>query len=187
MTQATTHDTQRKRFRPEQAHRWWESLRPDPESRRPGDPAALAALRRCATTSQVHLVPVFELLVREMPEARLDDLAVVAAVLAHVREHDPSAGVAEQIAKASGPGGQPAVSPLRFRRLLQVNGAEERIRAGARIARQLKGQVNVVDLADALYWWDHEQDLHRQNMDVQRRWARRYYATLPSEHFKKSA
>lgn len=160
--------------------KWWMSMQPDTRTGRRGDAGARAELRRCGRAAEVHLVPAFELLVRALPRANPEDLAVVAAILAHAREHDPSAPVAEQIARPTAKGDAPPVSPQRFRRLLQVEGRDQRIAAGTRLLRQMGGRLNLTDLASSFYWWDASPD------DVHRRWARRYYGALPADLMKKS-
>jgi len=176
LTETTSSES--KSFEATRVHQWWAGLRGDSERKRPGDPGALAELRRCSTALEVQMVPAFEALVRAMPNAHLESLAVAAAVVSHVREHDGGARVAEQLAQ-TGAGSVPAMSPLRFRRFLQVEGATERIAAGTRLVRQLQGRINVLDLASSLYWWDTQED-------VQRRWARSYYSKLPREILTKS-
>lgn len=180
---SATPELTNRRFDRNASLRWWRSLQPDAETGRPGDRAALAQLRRCTAPTDVYFVPAFETLVRTMPEARVDDLAVIAAVLAHVRQHEPGDKVAQQIA-ATDEGGQPAVSPARFRRLLQIRGHEARLREGVRLVRQLKGRINAEDLADTLYWWDVPVDPAHPDREVQRRWARLYYAKIPAELLK---
>lgn len=154
---------------------WWSGLQPDRERGQRGDPAALAELRRCRSPNEVMFVPAFEVLARLMPSARVADLAVAAAVVAHLREDLPGP-VAVQLAR--GDGGRPVLSPMRLRRLLQVTGPEGRIEAGRRLARALRGRADVADLADSLYWWDEDDA-------TQRSWARAYYSNVPAEYLKK--
>lgn len=166
------------------SQRWWASLVPDPDNKRPGNPAALAELRRCMTAHEVLMLPAFEGLMRQLPASRdphhIESLAVVAGALAHVRKHDGADSVPRQLAQIVGEGNAPPMSPARFRRLLQVQSANERLVAGARIARQLKGQLNVLDLAYGLYWWDEPEAA------IQRAWARAYYQALPSDLLSKT-
>jgi len=99
----------------------------------------------------------------------------LAVLLAHVREDDP-----HPLMRAAGwksfPGSskeseasaeqRPLLSELRFRRLLQTT-RDERLEAFKRLVRQLKGKVNVVDLANSYLFWGDK---------VRERWAFDYYA-----------
>lgn len=180
MTQHTEH---RVAFDDAVVQGWWRALTPDPRVGRRGDRAALAELRRCHSPREVQLLPPFSQLLRAMPDlpdSRLDDLAVVVGAVAHVRVDEPRQRVAQQLAHVAPGAGQPTMSPTRFRRALQMRGPEERFGMGARIVRQLGGTVNVRDLARSLYWWDHD-DAHA------RRWALDYYAAIPEKMLKKEA
>jgi CRISPR system Cascade subunit CasB len=148
---------------------WWRGL-----ERRPGD---RAELRRCSCTTDVFFVPAFHrlrLTLLEHGRVRNEKLAVVAAVVAHVKIDMHTRRFAEQMASPKEGKSSVAVSGLRFRRILQV-GEDERdalLRAMSRVVRLLGGAANITDLATALYWW---------NDRTRRDWATLYYTNAPQE------
>lgn len=153
-----------------EAAAWWRNLQPtDTEGeRRTGDRATLAQLRRCATVMDAATVPrIFKLACRLRAGAdELARVALIGAVLAHVRKDVSTLPVARQIGKQ--PANIPAaMSELRFRRLLQAESDEERLTAFRRLVQLVGGTLNVADLADSLWNWDHE--------DRRRRWIYAYH------------
>ena len=143
---------------------WWHSLQP--RDRRPGDRAALARLRRAARVMEGAAEPAAIQLCRRlgMGWRGLERAALVAAVLAHVRDDDPARPVARQIGASRD---QPAkVSPLRFRRLLQAVTPDEQLIAFRRVVAQADRKVNIADLADSLLNWSDARRL---------RWTYAYY------------
>ena len=86
------------------AFAWWAELRPDPARNQPGDRAALARLRRCATVADAMQEPAAVLLFRRLRSTGPGDLphaALAAAVLAHVRADVPGASVARLVGPGS--------------------------------------------------------------------------------------
>lgn len=142
----------------EAAADWWRNLQPDPERRRPGDRAALARLRRCATVADAMQEPATIALFRACRADRPDDLvtvALAAAVLAHLRQDRPDQSVARQIGPQEGPEALDTalMKPLRFQRLMVAATPDERLAAMRRLVALASGALNLRDLADALLDW----------------------------------
>jgi CRISPR system Cascade subunit CasB len=151
------------------AVRWWEALQ-TPAQR--GDRAALA---RCNTTIDVRFQPAWHELAQQVGGAGglspydQRQLAVVGAVLAHVRTQS-----ALSIAEAMGSGDKPAVSDLRFRKLLAAD--PEELRVGMIRAVHLLGRTaNVGALAESLFTWGDGRRLS---------WAEEYYRVAPKPSAK---
>jgi CRISPR system Cascade subunit CasB len=154
---------------------WWSILQPDHEGGRKGDTGALARLRRAtpldAMTEEVtvHLHRRFE-----SNRDAFARTAMIACVLAHVREHDPLWRVARAAGRLAGqaPGEvKYRLSPLRFRRLLTIRGEDDCVIAFRRLVAVLDDRVNVADLAQSLYEWNDEEKGDR----CRTRWAFDYY------------
>jgi CRISPR system Cascade subunit CasB len=158
-------------LRPDSATAWWRDLQPDPARNRPGDRAALARLRRCATVAEAMQDQATIALFRRCGgagPADLPDVALAAAVLAHVRDDDPAE---PRIARRIGPDNTDKpetalLKPLRFRRLMEAHTPDERLAAFRRLIALAGGRLNVRDLADALLRWNEE---------CQRRWVYDYW------------
>jgi CRISPR system Cascade subunit CasA len=137
---------------------WWRDLLPDPGSNHSGDRAALARLRRCATVAEAMQDPATIALFRlcggsgplDLPAAGL-----TAAVLAHVREddrHNPR--IARHIGPDTTDKAQTALlKPLRFCRLMEADGPDERLAGFRRLAGLACGKLAVSDLTAALLDW----------------------------------
>ncbi len=149
---------------------WWRALQGRDESHPRPDRASLARLRRCRQPLDVIDVAAYYGLLRRHGVAasgrEADRLAVVAAVLAHVREHRGDKKVARQIGPTAAEADDGVMSEARFRRLLRVQGDDELLRAMVRLVKMLKGEVNVADLADGILRW---------NESTRRRWAFAYF------------
>ena len=79
---------------------WWREMQSDPTRGRPGDRAALARLRRCATVAEAMQDPATIVLFRRCGASGPNDLPAIglaAAVLAHLRQDQPAKSVARQI------------------------------------------------------------------------------------------
>ena len=154
-----------------EAPRWWRELQPDPDRKHPGNRAALARLRRCASVTAAMEEPVTFDLYRRCGGAWPADLvaaALAAAVLAHVRKDEPEQ---RSIARRIGPTdiNDPAsalVKPLRFRRLMEAETEEERLIAFRRLAGITGHTLNIRDLSRALLNWSEES---------RRRWVYDYW------------
>ncbi len=77
-----------------------------------------------------------------------DRLALIAAVLAHVRE--PGAAAARRF----GAGDPPSLSQIRFNALIRAEAPRDLIRPLTRALGIIGGSAGVRKLAEDLYWWD---------------------------------
>lgn len=146
---------------------WWQDLQ-----KRPGE---RARLRRCHNPVEVAFEPSYHRLVTMLggtDRVNLERVAVVAGVLAHVREYDPSMPFAVQMAKAPEGTGKAKVSGFRFRRLIQVSDTSGLYEPVIRTVALLGGRVNVDDLGKNLLWW---------NEKTKKKWAFQYYANAPAD------
>ncbi len=149
---------------------WWRAMQPDPETRRPGDRAALARLRRCTSVAEAMQDPASIALFRRAGSSNPDDLptiALAASVLAQVRKNAPGVPVARQIGPDDPDHPETArMSPLRFRRLLETATPDERLIAFRRLVAFAEGTLDLRDLAAALLGWTEER---------RRRWVYDYW------------
>ncbi len=147
------------------AYEWWRALHPSDGRQSGSSRAAMARLRRAATPVDVMLEPEAMRLMTRLPHSRKDRVAILAGVLAWVREADDTR-VARAIGRSALEDDQSAlVSESRFRRLLQSQ-PDELLSSMRRLVHQMKGRANVADLADAiLYWGD----------SVKEKWIFDYY------------
>ncbi len=134
------------------------------------DKGGRAQLRRCKTVNEVVMVPAFHRLcsrVRPLMKGEHDGwemrMAAIAGLLAHVRKLEPHKTLAKQMAMG---GDTPAVSELRFRRLLQRN-REEFYVALIRTLGLLDKKANLLDLACSVYYWGDSE---------RKRWAFAYFS-----------
>ncbi len=159
---------------------WWSETIGDREA-----PAGLRAeLRRARTLEEVVFVPPYHDLRRRLAGTRwrsIDRIALVAGVLAWVREHDGGAAFAAQMAapRAGATATAPRVSPSRFRRLLRtgddVEDLERLFEQVRRVVSLVDERANVTDLARSLYWW---------NAETRKRWALEYYEHVDERTLK---
>ncbi|HZS71065.1 MAG TPA: type I-E CRISPR-associated protein Cse2/CasB [Candidatus Acidoferrum sp.] len=154
---------------------WWQQLRPDLSRNHKGDPGALARLRR-GGLQEAALEPATADLYRRIKpflrDAQLDAFetaALIAAVLAHVRDHDPR----QSVARAAGAQGHndARVSPLRFRKILATRGKPDCLIAFRRLIALLSQTANAGDLAASLAEWNQDGAGDRRRT----RWAFDYY------------
>ncbi len=149
---------------------WWRELQPDPGTGRRGDRAALARLRHCATVAEAMQEEATMALFRRVGASgawRLPDVALTAAVLAHVREDKPGVTVARAVGPVSPEKPETAMlKPLRFRRLMEADGFDERLTSFRRLAALAGGTLPVSDLAAALLDWSERR---------RRRWTYDYW------------
>jgi CRISPR system Cascade subunit CasB len=136
---------------------------------------ARAELRRCRQAIQVFMNPFYQRHLRQWRpyfagQGHYEDrLAQVIGLLAHVRTVQTSHSIAVQM--ATGKGGDPAVSELRFRRLIQRE-RDEYYPAMIRVLRMLRGEANIHSLAESTYFWGD---------NMRKRWAYDYYAHIPEK------
>ncbi len=148
---------------------FWQGLEEDKGSR--------AQLRRCKTPDEVVMVSAFHHLCRRVRPLMKDErggweirMAAIAGLLAHVRALESRKTLAEQMAE----GDPPAVSELRFRRLLQRD-RKDLYGALIRVLGLLDKKANLFDLARSVYYWGDSE---------RKRWAFAYFPNVPE---KKSA
>lgn len=138
---------------------WWASLEATPGDR--------SKLRRCPELVDVMMAPAYHRLRRPATSTGMErrlPLALVAGVLAHVRE-SADAHPAVQMAQR-GRSGRSVVADTRFQRLLRSTEPDELFRPMVRAIGLLGGAANVTTLGLDLYNW---------NEDVRLRWAEKYY------------
>jgi len=144
---------------------WWAGLVDDRASR--------AILRRASSITAVSLTPPYQRLYRRLltvgwPEKAApyqnEHLAAVVGLLAHVEQDDGRAPAKAMSQKESGQD-RPAVSELRFMRLLESPDLDALFTGLRRALPLMKHSVDVLVLAnDIVYWGDI----------VKKRWAYSY-------------
>ena len=116
---------------------WWKVLEKNKGGR--------AELRRAHNLTEIAFIEVYHNLYKQMKSADKESLATVAGVCAHVKAHEGGC-LAEQMAEN--------LSTLRFRRLLAITDRNEMYHAMVRLVKMLGGAVNILDLAETVYWWN---------------------------------
>lgn len=132
---------------------WWRGLQPEQGG---GDRAARAHLRRCASVAELMLEPATMTLFRRLGarQAELPAIALCAGVMAVLRTDVPGIPVARQVGPANPDTPETALlKPLRFRRLMEAEDADERLLAFRRLVALADGALNAHDLADAVLNW----------------------------------
>lgn len=146
---------------------WWSKLKDSPGPR--------AELRRCREPAQAVFCPAYHhlrLKLAPLGQVRRDRLEAIAALLAHVREDEPGAPLAAQMARRQEGGENARVSGLRFRRLIAHDTVEDLFPALVRVIRQLDGRTNVIDLALVVMNW---------NTNTRKNLAYAYYDQAPAK------
>jgi CRISPR system Cascade subunit CasB len=145
---------------------WWRKLNPPPDSSQPGDRAALAMLRRAAEPREIWLIDAYQDLRQRLRAGNdlNDRVAVLAHVLAHVRDEPKPARTFAAALGATPEGGTPlkdhVVSPLRFKRLIEARDPVDLMREFRRAVRLLGGSANVSDLAKSVLAWSDQTRKH---------------------------
>ncbi len=189
--------------------RWWQALQP----RKPDDPilprelaeydrGTRAALRRGANANELLMESSVHLLAQRLlaldtqrPKRRFPEedegvalahvwIALVAGVLAHVRDDPPddrNGSLAWRLGRAAGD--PPLMSELRFKRLLKAKGEPDLLRQWRRAVALADGKADVAQLADDLLSWQVEQSFPptRASDGIRFRWAYDYYLTKPKQ------
>ena len=136
------------------AVQWWEQTHKQQ--------GAFARIRRAKTLLEIVQEPAALELIRRLPHENRRRLAVLAGVLAWVRETNTVSvargyAAVRRASQSQQPDGKKAKKPLdiRFRRLirLQANESEALLRRLRRLMRHLKGTANVRDLAYSVLRW----------------------------------
>lgn len=172
-------------------HAWWSEMTPDSAGNiaRKGD---RAELRRCESPSEVMLQPSYyrvwfaatkagaaQHTTNESQEAAM---AFIAGILSHVTENSPKS-FGEAMAQPKDPDNKDPknqrslVSGLRFRKLLEIQDADQLYVVIIRMIRMLGRTAPIAALANDLMRWNND----RSRDDVRRKWAREYYSTNPNE------
>ena len=164
------------------AEAWWRELTSDEADGRISRGTkrkALAVLRRADTPLEVMQEPEALRLIARLPDEDPDRVAILAGILAFVRESDDRR-VASAIGRASLDDGRASLddgrasldddksaimSESRFRRLMRVPG-DELMETMRRLVRLTGGKANVRDLSFAVLRWGD---------GVKKRWIFDYY------------
>ena len=149
------------------AERWWRELTSeDSGQKKTRGPrrAALARLRRAKTPLEILQEPEALRLIERLAGAPPDRVAILAGVLAYVREHDAQL-VGSAIGRDKLDDETALMSENRFRRLLQVS-SNELLDPMRRLVHLTKGKANVFDLSFAILCWGER---------VKKHWIFRYY------------
>jgi CRISPR system Cascade subunit CasB len=153
-----------KQRRGDVAARWWRERVANRDS---GAARGLAARLRRGDALAVLAEPAVQALARDLGlgPAQAGVLVRLVQVLAELREDDPQ-GLARRLG-----GAEPAMSPLRFQRLLRAEG-EEAATALRRAVIMADRRCNVAQLAGDLLVWDHPD----WGEAARRRWIFDYFA-----------
>lgn len=173
---------------------WWAELTDQPASGadeqaeggpgRPNRRGDRAELRRCSSLGEVAFCDGYLRLRSRLQEAALSPplpwLAVVAATLAHLKEHTPAQEPRSKPnlgAQLGAPQGEKAtLSGARFRRLLVASEPDDVFRQMVRVVRLLGGRMDVDLLAADLL------DLGGERADdVRKEWAFAYFEASPEK------
>ena len=134
--------------------RWWKALDDNRGDR--------AELRRCQTLLEVMMTSAFHRIRQQLLEMGLkpedserDRLAAVIGLAAHVVSvADPALQKAlPRLAEAFSEEDKPAVSPLRFRQLLDARTDDELFTRMRRVLPMVKERVSLFNLANDVFYW----------------------------------
>ncbi len=138
-----------------------------------------AELRRAADGTAAALVPATHRLVRALRDVdtttNADHVALIAGLLAHIKEVDASKTLPEQLARGDRVGERTAFCELRMRRLLQCEDREVLARALRRAIALLRGRADIYSAAETLYFWGDP---------MRRAWSYAYFGALASSSKK---
>lgn len=148
-----------------------------------------AVLRRAESPDDALLSPAFAHFLQKMPmrwieteTIPLTDAAMVAAVIARVKEHDGSLkSFAAALASAKEGGSKAAMSELRFQQLQKSRTPDEFFTRLCRAVDLLGCKVNIISLADDILHWLNESRFGPASRPTERlavRWASDYYTAL---------
>lgn len=141
-----------------------------------------ALLKKAGRLLDVAFVPSYHRLLssleQEAPGARRhgaakhrERLALVAALAARAKKHQPGTSFAAQMGKPKEGAKTARVSEARFRRLLTAEDPDDLLQHLGRLVHLLGGEVDLASLAQGAYWW---------NDDTRRQWAYDYYRAAPA-------
>ncbi|MBU1566272.1 MAG: type I-E CRISPR-associated protein Cse2/CasB [Proteobacteria bacterium] len=120
-----------------------------------------ARLRRVESPDDALLTAAFSRFLSGMPESwaepgHLPASAMVASILAHVRENQTTSNFATQLATPIAGSDKPRMSELRFQQLQKSHEPAEFSRRLLRAVRMLDGNVNILSLTNDVLHWMHE-------------------------------
>ncbi len=147
---------------------WWRRLEDDKRER--------AKLRRCNTITDVVMTRAFQELrwevIRRGEKASIEWLALGAALAAHVRENN-SDPLPKRMATIK-QGDRPAVSELRFRRLMQTDRDDHDalLRNLRRVLDTVDNKTSISRLFADCRNWNSDSDW------VRKKWATEYYQAI---------
>lgn len=144
-----------------------------------------ARLRRAETPDDVLLTEPFFNFLRQMPDSwrqqwNLPIAAMVAAVLAHVKENDSKNSFAAQLASPKPGTDRSRMSELRFQQLQKSRTPDEFFRRLIRAVKLTDSHVNIISLADSIRRWMNEYRCGTSLKPLDRlavRWASDYYTS----------
>jgi CRISPR system Cascade subunit CasB len=144
-----------------------------------------AVLRRASTADDILLTPAFAKFLEFMPKSwktpqRLFDSAMVAGLLARVKEDNHKNSFAKALALPKQVGGKAAMSELRFLQLQKSRDPDEFFRRASRAIALLGGSVHILSLADGVLHWlmEHRRVINREpSKRLAVRWATDYYTS----------
>jgi CRISPR system Cascade subunit CasB len=149
-----------------------------------------AQLRRAQSPEDILLSPAFSHFLNHMPRTwvtdnkfPLTDIAMVAAVLARVKDEPPDKSMTFATALAAPKKGSlsPIMSELRFQQLQKSRTPQDFYLRICRAVQLLGGKVNIVCLADDILHWLAEYRYGPASKPDQRlavRWATDYYTSF---------
>ena len=156
-----------------------------------GNRGERAQLRRVSSSDDALLTSAFSGFLRQMPGywgvaqgakgITLSDAAMVAAVLARVKDASPDMSFATSLAKPKDKGSKAPMSELRFQQLQKSRTEQEFFTRLCRAVDLLDGTVNILSLADNILHWLREfrfAPASRPQNRLAVKWASDYYAAF---------
>lgn len=159
-----------------EGYEWWAELHRSNQEKGVSRRGDRAELKRCRTIDEIYLVPGFHRLRYQVRDANLpisdERLALVAGVLAEVREKAGDESFGKRMAKRADGSDRAQVSGLRFRRLIQLEEPNDLYARLRRTIRLCDRRTSIGRLAaDVAYW----------GPKTKRNWANDYYQSAPEE------
>jgi len=160
---------------------WWRDMQPRPYGAGRGDRAALARLRHAGGILEASMQPACVELCRALGARYQDmnDIALIAAVLADLRKDDRAQTIARAL---GGPENDSRLcKTLRFQRILEAKGPDAQLMAFRRALAMLKHTAHLADLTESLLEWNDpfRRDSRRQ------RWLYDYFHTMSPDQSKR--
>lgn len=169
--------------------RWWQSMALPPDQLRekgvaPAPSGCRATLRRCESAEAAMLTEGFRRLWLQLSDditqaesdKHIQCWATIAAVLVHIK-HNGTLNLARAAGK-KGDGDKSIVSEMRFAQLQTARSPDDFLRRLRRIVQQVKGDLNVISLAQDIHQWFNEHYQFHPRKGEKRivvRWAMDYF------------